>query len=264
MTAMRLIQSSESPRPAAHLEEVLARAVANWDLGKANPAFRQPDFVVMKDGSPLCVVEAKSSPAGAAWRAQNSLDAWYSQLTDLRDHALDPTDELTLLLLRTAEEHSGVPRITSGLIVGLERERGTDALQLWNLHERRIEAAREILYSASGSGKTMAMLIQLMGRAKRGRIQPVPSPGVSGRCSVPTVTVSLLTGLVDDVEVLREFLRVLTRGLMGCGIQPVRPLVALPPRESSPCGVLRLAAPIVPGAPGTQSWPHQRIMTLAA
>jgi hypothetical protein len=37
----------------------------------------------------------------------------------------------------------------------------------------------------------------------------------------------------------------------------------VPPHESSPCGVLRLAAPIVPGAPGIRTWPHQSTMTLA-
>ncbi|MFE2718951.1 hypothetical protein ACFXKI_45375 [Streptomyces mirabilis] len=37
-----------------------------------------------------------------------------------------------------------------------------------------------------------------------------------------------------------------------------------PPHEASPCGILRLAAPIVPGAPGVGSRTHQATMTLAA
>jgi hypothetical protein len=36
------------------------------------------------------------------------------------------------------------------------------------------------------------------------------------------------------------------------------------PHEASPCGILRLAAPIVPGAPGGRSWPPQTTMTFAA
>lgn len=39
---------------------------------------------------------------------------------------------------------------------------------------------------------------------------------------------------------------------------------SVPPHESSPCGVLRLAAPIVPGAPALRSWTHQTTMALAA
>lgn len=37
-----------------------------------------------------------------------------------------------------------------------------------------------------------------------------------------------------------------------------------PPHGASPCGILRLAAPIVPGAPGVGSRTHQATMTLAA
>ncbi|MEE1797510.1 hypothetical protein PUR57_02215 [Streptomyces sp. JV176] len=39
---------------------------------------------------------------------------------------------------------------------------------------------------------------------------------------------------------------------------------SVPPNETSPCGVLRLAAPIVPGAPNVWSWLHKTNMTLAA
>ena len=38
----------------------------------------------------------------------------------------------------------------------------------------------------------------------------------------------------------------------------------LPTLETSPCGVLRLATPIVPGAPGARSWFSHMPMTLAA
>lgn len=39
---------------------------------------------------------------------------------------------------------------------------------------------------------------------------------------------------------------------------------SVPPHEASPCGVLRLATPIVPGAPSVRSWPIHTTMTLAA
>lgn len=39
---------------------------------------------------------------------------------------------------------------------------------------------------------------------------------------------------------------------------------SVPPNEASPCGVLRLAAPIVPGAPGVWSWPHSTTLTPTA
>lgn len=39
---------------------------------------------------------------------------------------------------------------------------------------------------------------------------------------------------------------------------------SVPPHGASPCGVLRLATPIVPGAPSVRSWPDHTTMTLAA
>ncbi|MFJ8748697.1 hypothetical protein ACIREO_05065 [Streptomyces sp. NPDC102441] len=39
---------------------------------------------------------------------------------------------------------------------------------------------------------------------------------------------------------------------------------SVPPHAASPCGVLRLATPIVPGAPSLRPWPHKTTMTLAA
>ncbi|MDQ0772894.1 hypothetical protein QF026_001360 [Streptomyces aurantiacus] len=219
------------------------------DIGKANPGFQQPDFL-MTTNTTTIVVEAKASRAGATWRAQNVLETLSSELKGLRDHASGLAKELTLLLLRSAEEASSAPSITSGLIQGLEPT--PPPVQLWHRYENRIEVVNGLVYSAMGGGKTFAALTVLLQRA--GRVSRAEQ-GQTG---------SFLARLVNNTEVLREFLQALTQGLLCGGAQHIECLIAVPPHESSPCGVLRLAAPIVPGAPGVRSWPHQSTMTLAA
>ncbi|MFF7166921.1 hypothetical protein ACFZBP_37005 [Streptomyces sp. NPDC008086] len=250
MTASHSPQLPETPHHTASFWELAAEALPDYlYLGKANPGFQRPDFLWTTDTMTV-VVEAKGSRAGAAWRAQNVLETWSSKLKGLRDHASDFAKELTLLLLRTVEEASGVPSITSGLIQGLEPT--PPPVQLWHNHEHHIGAVNEIVYAAMGSGKTFTALTTLLQRAGRvNRAERIQ-------------TASFLTRLVNDAEVLGEFLRALTQGFLCGGVQHLQYLVAVPPHESSPCGVLRLAAPIIPGAPGVRSWPQQITMTLAA
>ncbi|MCD9879701.1 hypothetical protein [Streptomyces guryensis] len=68
-------------------------------------------------------------------------------------------------------------------------------------------------------------------------------------------------------EVTKQFLAIRDIALAALGllIGPTYSFAGnIPPNETSPCGVLRLAAPIVPGAPSLRSWPHEMTMTLAA
>ncbi|MFI9752317.1 hypothetical protein [Streptomyces collinus] len=250
MTASSSLQCPETPPHAASFWARVAEVLPGYlDIGKANPTFQQPDFLLTTDRTTI-IVEVKAPRAGTAWRAQNVLETLSSELNGLHDHASDLAKELTLLLLRTAEESLGFPSITSGLIQGLEPT--SPPVQLWHGYENRIEVLSGLVYSALGGGKTVAALTTLlqragrMNRAERGQ------------------TASLLPRLINNTETLRKFLQALTQGFLSGGVQHIACLIAAPPHESSPCGVLRLAAPIVPGAPGVRSWRHQSTMTLAA
>ncbi|MFE2423474.1 hypothetical protein [Streptomyces hokutonensis] len=250
MIGSSFLQFSETPNDTASFWAELVKAtVANHDIGKASPGFQGPDLALVDFGTARFLVEAKAPRAGATWRAQIALGTLSSQLQGLHDHASDPDTELTRRFLRTAEEALGIPSIASGIIQGLEPT--PPPVQLWHDYEDRIEVVNGIVYSALGSGKTFAALTTLLHRSgwmnRAERVQ----------------TTSLLPHLVNNTEVLREFLQALTQGLLCGGAKLVGCLIAVPPHESSPCGVLRLATPIVPGAPGIRTWPHQSTMTLA-
>ncbi|MET8980972.1 hypothetical protein ABZX85_35755 [Streptomyces sp. NPDC004539] len=248
MTASSFPELPETPDYMASLWAHLAEGKLDYfDMGVASPEF-QDDLVWATDTMPI-LVQVKHSRIRDAWRARNVLESWSSKLKGLNDRASDLPEELTLLLLRTVEEASGFPSITSGLIHGIELT--TPPVQLWRSYEEHVEAVYGLVNAAMGGSKTLGRLItqfQLAGQAIWAeRIKAT----------------SFLGRLVNDVETARKFLQDLAQGLCD-GVQHIEYLVAVPPHESSPCGVLRLASPIVPGAPGTQSWPHQTSMTLAA
>lgn len=68
-------------------------------------------------------------------------------------------------------------------------------------------------------------------------------------------------------DVMKQFLAIRDIALAALGLL-IGPKYSfawgVPPNEASPCGVLRLAAPIVPGAPNLWSCAHKTTMTLAA
>lgn len=68
-------------------------------------------------------------------------------------------------------------------------------------------------------------------------------------------------------EVMEQVLAIRRAALATLGL-PMGPKYSfarsVPPNEASPCGVLRLATPIVPGAPSLWSWAYKTTMTLAA
>lgn len=238
MTGSHSPQLPETPKSKTALSLAVASACLD-DMGKENPGFQPVDLVIFFSGSGYGI-EAKDHRAGAVWRARSILENWASDLEDLRDRTSGVAEDLTRLLLRTAEEAPGVPCVTSGLLHGL----GTapSLAPSWVLDgQHRISAANDIIHSSMGAGKTEAFaafavdLLQRLGRARR---------------AGPPSTAADLVHVVDGAEVLAEFLLELAQGFLSGVVRHVRYLVAVPPHQSSPCGVLRLAAPIIPGAPG--------------
>ncbi|MEU1795634.1 hypothetical protein [Streptomyces californicus] len=68
-------------------------------------------------------------------------------------------------------------------------------------------------------------------------------------------------------RVLKQVLAIRSAALAALGLLvfPACGFVwSVPPHAASPCGVLRLATPIVPGAPSLRPWPHETTMALAA
>lgn len=192
-------------------------AVLGIDLGKANPGFQLPAIV-------FSGTKVSGSQAGGVWRARSLVQGWADDLKRLR---------VTRQLLRTAEKVTGLPCATSGVLHGIEA--AAPSTQGWVLDgQHRLAAATQLIRAQSGSGKTEAALA-LMHRL--GRMQRMGKLSASSH-------------VANDADVLVEFLRGLTQSLLSGSVPHIRHLVAVLPHESSPCGVLRLAVPIIPGAPG--------------
>ncbi|MET8680506.1 hypothetical protein ABZW18_23715 [Streptomyces sp. NPDC004647] len=153
-------------------------------------------------------------------------------------------EDLTRLLLRTAEEAPGIPCSTSGLLYGLDpAPPSASSLALDGQHQ--LLEMKDELHLATGSGKSWAIvafwterLYQRLGRLNR-------------HGAVPTA--AEVVHIADEAHALSALLLDLTQRLLTSCVKCFGHFIALPPNDSSPCGVLRLAVPRVPRAPGTSA-----------
>ncbi|MFH9646237.1 hypothetical protein ACH4MU_15565 [Streptomyces albidoflavus] len=160
-------------------------------------------------------------------------------------------------LLRTAEEALGFPCSTSGLLRRQEPTSATGvpvvadgqhqggAVLLDGQH--RITHLKSVVRLTTGTGKTAAMaltlvdqLSQRIGRVNRDGRRPTPAD---------------LGGIADAAQALSALLLLLAQRLLTGCFEFRGEAVSVPPTASSPCGLLRLAAPRVPRAPGSTQVP---------
>ncbi|GAA3162455.1 hypothetical protein GCM10017688_05930 [Streptomyces ramulosus] len=205
-------------------------------LGKARAPF-QRDLVIRIARDHYAVEVKNYSAVGAAWTAWNHLSAWTVRTSARRALSTVADQDLTGTLLRTAEDVTGTRGITSGLAYGLEavpRPFPLPADRMLIDGQHRVSAVLEVL---TGMGKTEAFLrtaLQLHDRMSQ----------------VGPYSTADLDALVQDAEKLAESLRQFAQTSVSYSAWHIKFLVGVLPHASSPCGVLRLATPIVPGAPG--------------
>ncbi|MFA0839048.1 hypothetical protein [Streptomyces rochei] len=187
-----------------------------------------------------------------------------SRLSDLgqflalqaKDYSNSPRPEdVARLLLRTAEETLGLPSGTSGLLHGLAAA-PPPAQQYVADGQHRLAGLESIVWHSAGSGKTATVIIDLIDQFSH------QLDGLSRSGHVPNW--AELRHLADAASALSGLLLVLAQRLLMGGGKFFDHLVAVPPNESSPCGVLRLAVPCVPRAPGEGPVPGPTEFALAA
>ncbi|MDT0459149.1 hypothetical protein RM550_26110 [Streptomyces sp. DSM 41527] len=173
---------------------------------------------------------------------------------DTRGTAPPRDEELTRFLLCTAEQEdaSGIPCSVSGLVWGLAP---TPLPFVMTDGQHRYGILVAPFRPATGSGKTQTYL-DLLERlsARIGRL--------CQRGHVPTA--ADFRGVADAAHELSALLLGLVQRLLDGCAKFVGRLVAVPPSASSPCGVLRLAASLVPRAPGAGPIPAPTEFALAA
>ncbi|MFH9467110.1 hypothetical protein ACH4LT_07410 [Streptomyces clavifer] len=225
-------------RPSEHGEQLpMPRSAAGTlrpeDLGAHGPVtapyvWRRGDLVVATkmldhgfDSRELDLLRV------ARWAHDLGKQSWSVEATSYTPLS---GEELTRSLLRTAEGAAGLPCASSGVLHGLAPviTGGTELSSL-----RRVIAHL-------GAGKTASLVAALMGQLHRDVHEALHDglgPTESKRISDTATTLSAL--LVDIVQ----------RRLNG-SVKHFVELLVVPLSESSPCGLLRLAAPRVPRAPG--------------
>jgi hypothetical protein len=228
-----------------------------------SPWFQASDWAIVTYPQ-FFAVEAKAYHAGAAWRAQSLVAGWGSNLRDLRDQRFGDAEALTRLLLRTAEKDSGVPGATSGLAHGLRA--ASHRAPAWIVDgQHRLASVSLTVPTATGSGKsaTLAWLIAeltfTLARARHTR-----AAAATREMPLADDGASEFLHAADQAEKLVEFLRGITQEFLSGSVRYGRYRSAVPALQSSPCGVLRLAAPIIPGAPNQGSATVPTDLALAA
>lgn len=161
--------------------------------------------------------------------------------------------DISLFLLRTSEEASGIPCGTSGLFHGLAPAPASTSLALDGQH--RLSEVQSVLRVPTGIGKTAHFLSRLVDKLAQ-RLGSLSRDGC-----IPTL--SEFARIADDAKTLAVLLQDLTQRLLTGCIKSFGHLVSVPPNETSPCGVLRLAVPRVPRAPGVGPVPDPTEFALA-
>ncbi|MDQ0745802.1 hypothetical protein QF034_000033 [Streptomyces africanus] len=195
-----------------------------------------PDLVLQKSGR----LERHLTAALTA----EELLAEFATIDQLIAREAQASRELTHKLLASVEEHTGLPSIASGLAYGLhaplvpsvERARHwADLLIITNSYE-----------GASKTLQHLSAIIEVKGPRSTAELAQVREALAEAEQAIRDITATDRQVLNLHVDRHYEFLGV------------------VPQHDTSPCGVLRLAVPIVPGAPGIRSWTDQTTMTLAA
>lgn len=193
---------------------------------------------------------------GLAWEVAEALHLWGKTTRSRRQPVPDPTgNELAPVLLRTAEEFSGFPCLMSWLAHGLGPAPASAQATLFS-GATRLSTVRKIVQYYAGSGKTEAYIGRVLGRLER------QIDGLLVRGLPPTT--ADLDHLSREAEQLALFLLVVMQRQLDGRASSVEYLVAVPPHASSPCGVLRLAVPLVPNAPGRGPFSGPTDFVLAA
>ncbi|MFJ6635778.1 hypothetical protein ACIQMR_30925 [Streptomyces sp. NPDC091376] len=165
-------------------------------------------------------------------------------------------EDLTRLLLRTAEETAGLPCVSSGLLHRLEPTPPPVGPMSVIDGQHRLSALRTIVHHTMGSGKSATIVFEAMGQLSR-RLDEI---GRDGRAP----TAADFAHLADAADALSALLLSIVQRRHDGYVRRFAYLVAVPLTESSPCGVLRLAAPRVPRAPGAGLVPGLSNFALAA
>jgi hypothetical protein len=166
-----------------------------------------------------------------------------------------PDEDVVRILLHTAEEVSGIPCSASGLLLGLDPTPAPVPLVMTDGIHRLVEL-KSVLHTTAGSGKTASVVIDLVDTLtqRMGRLNRAGHD----------VTTAELGHIADTAYALSALLLDLVQRLLTGYVRFFGRLVAVPPNGSSPCGVLRLAAPLVPRAPGAGQVPGPTEIALAA
>lgn len=160
-------------------------------------------------------------------------------------------EELTRSLLRTAEEIVGFPCVSAGLLHGLATSH--DVIN----GQHRIAVLRDLVVHLSpGLGKSASLACALMERLRQG----FDDANRDGRATTRTE----IARLTDAAIRLSGLLRSIVQRRLDSHAEHFAEPIAAPLTESSPCGVLRLAARRVPRAPGGGLIPGPSKFALAA
>ncbi|MGA4842113.1 hypothetical protein [Streptomyces sp. G45] len=148
---------------------------------------------------------------------------------------------LSEILLAQAERDTGLPSITSGIAYGLGQHTCSELACLLREAQRRFG---DLPYTS----KTLASLAFLEVEAPRTATEraQIMEALAEAKASVRRAWAASHSFLNPDVDRQYKFLG------------------HVPPHDTSPCGVLRLAASIVPGAPGAHRSPNQESVAIAA
>ncbi|MEU8592377.1 MULTISPECIES: hypothetical protein [Streptomyces griseus group] len=217
-------------------EDGFHASLTQWSgSSKVHPPFQD---LVWGDDDRLILVEAKRNALTVAWRQQSSLAAWVAGTRARLDRVRDAADaELAPLLLRTAEEATGLASCTSGIAHGFGeappsgRELAGEVVDL---------LCRFAPNPNSESAAWVERVVLETLASKYGIFDPAQ----------PDQPAEALAHFVDEVESVAAALRTVVQDILLGGVQRITHLDCVPRNESSPCGVARLASPIVPGAPG--------------
>ncbi|MEU3961156.1 hypothetical protein AB0F42_15200 [Streptomyces buecherae] len=165
-------------------------------------------------------------------------------------------EDVTGILLRTAEEASGIPCSASGLLHELYPAPAALPSSIVD-GQQRLSTVVSALHRAAGLwGKVSTTVLRWVDRLHQ-RVGCLSRDGHDP-------TTAELAHIADAAYALSVlFLDLAQRLLTGC-VKPSGHLVAVPPNESSPCGVLRLSVRRVPRAPGVSQVPDPTTFVLAA
>ncbi|MCI3929209.1 hypothetical protein [Streptomyces sp. AN091965] len=153
------------------------------------------------------------------------------------------------ILLAQVEHDSDLPSITSGLAYGLRQHTCSKIACALREADRRFGDSYHV------AGKTFASFAAL------GQLITV----FEAKASHATADrVRVMEALAEAKATVRRA-KAASQELLNLDVDRQYEFLShVPPHGTSPCGVLRLAAPIVPGAPGVHRSPTQESVTIAA